>query len=54
MYPPESLEDFAQTLFLHGSPDQTSWRHKLALFLYCLLDRQGGATGHKLDLDSFR
>lgn len=54
MYPPENLGDFAQTLFLHGDTDQAALHHKLALFLYCLLDRQGGAAGQKLNLASFR
>ena len=54
VYPAESLGDFVQTLFLHGGTDQAALRHKLALFLYCLLDRQGGAAGQKLSLASFR
>ena len=53
-YPPESLGDFVQKLFLHGDTDQAALRHKLALFLYCLLDRQGGAAGQKLNLASFK
>ncbi|KAL3146558.1 hypothetical protein ABBQ32_000799 [Trebouxia sp. C0010 RCD-2024] len=54
VYPPESLADFVQNLFLHGDTDQAAFRHKLALLLYCLLDRQGGAAGQKLNLASFR
>ena len=54
VYPAENLGDFVQTLFLHGRTDQGALRHKLALFLYCLLDRQGGAAGQKLNLASFR
>lgn len=54
IYPPESLGDFVQKLFLHGDTDHAALRHKLALFLYCLLDRQGGAAGQKLNLASFR
>jgi len=54
IYPPDSLGNFAQTLFLKGETSQTAYRCKLALFLYCLLDRQGGASGQKLDLESFR
>ena len=54
MYPPESLGDFTQTLFLQGKTNQSTFRCKLALFLYCLLDRQNGAGGHKLKLESFR
>ena len=54
VYPPEHLADFVQTLFLHGDTSQAALRHKLALFLYCLLDRQGGAAGQKLNLASFR
>jgi len=54
MYPPESLGDFTQTLFLQGKTSQSTFRCKLALFLYCLLDRQSGAGGHKLKLESFR
>lgn len=54
IYPPESLGDFTQTLFLQGKTSQSTFRCKLALFLYCLLDRQSGAGGHKLKLESFR
>ncbi|KAL0028141.1 hypothetical protein WJX77_009663 [Trebouxia sp. C0004] len=54
MYPPESLGDFTQTLFLQGKTSQSTFRCKLALFLYCLLDRQSGAGGHQLKLESFR
>lgn len=53
-YPPESLGDFVQAIFLHGDTDCAAFRHKLGLFLYCLLDRQGGAAGQKLNLASFR
>ena len=53
-YPPENMEGFVQTLFLQGGTSQASARHKLALLLYCLLDRQGGAAGQKLNLESFR
>ncbi len=54
IYPSESLGDFTQTLFLQGKTSQSTFRCKLALFLYCLLDRQSGAGGHKLKLESFR
>ncbi len=54
MYPPESLGDFTQTLFLQGKTSQSIFRCKLALFLYCILDRQSGAGGHKINLESFR
>lgn len=54
IYPPDNLSNFAQALFLHGATDQATWHCKLALFLYVLLDRQGGTAGQRIDLASFR
>ena len=53
-YPPERLSDFVQGLFLNGQADTAGWHSKLQLFLYALLDRQGGTAGQKIDLASFR
>lgn len=53
-YPPERLSDFVQGLFLNGQADTAGWHSKLQLFLYALLDRQGGMAGQKIGLASFR
>lgn len=47
-YPPASFEKVIQALFLNGSASDSSWRLKLTLLLYYLLD-----VGHKALLNSF-
>ena len=48
-YPPASLEQAVQVLFLEGGTSKSAWSTKLATFLYFLLD-----AGHKATLTAFR